>query len=166
MSLHARHAHSSASSKASASNVGSIIEDAPFQRDPHRPPAAPRATRTPNARPRHELTPDGDVRLVLPTGTLLTDSEARRLAWGILADLDPDEAAGAPARPAYRAARLREVLRAVEATPGLSAAELAARFPWTLRQTQRRLQVLTDSGRVVRHGDRSEGFRYLPAEAG
>jgi hypothetical protein len=54
----------------------------------------------------HRIT-DAGVTLILPHGRELTDAEARKLAWGILADLSPDEVEKVPDVVTHReAARL------------------------------------------------------------
>lgn len=114
-------------------------------------------------RARHEITADG-VRLVLPEGPVLSDAEARRLAWAILADLAPDEVEPVPEVVTYIEAQRLAVLRAVRHQP-TSAVTLASRLGWNLRTVQKRLRELVSDGRL--HALGSQTFRtYALAEGG
>lgn len=97
-------------------------------------------------RARHEITADG-VRLVLPDGPSLSDAEARRLAWAILADLAPDEVEPAAEVVTYTEAQRLAVLRAVR-DGGVSAVVLSRRLGWNLRTVQKRLRELVSDGRL------------------
>ena len=97
----------------------------------------------------HEVLADGYVRIRLPAGGLLTDSEARRLAWAILSDLAPDDVVGTPEVVTYVEAQRLATLRALGVRPS-TAKNLSSALGWPLRVTQRRLQELVSDGRVVR----------------
>lgn len=105
-------------------------------------------------RARHEIVADG-VRLILPDGRVLSDAEARRLAWGILADLAPDEVEPVAEVVTYTEAQRLAVLRAVDA--GHNTALLIARgLDWNLRIAQRRLHELVTDGRLEALGSQSK----------
>lgn len=97
----------------------------------------------------HEVLADGEIRLNLPNGVFLTDAEARRLAWGLLADLAPDDVLATPDVVTYREAQRLAVLRAVAA--GRMDAEAVAReLGWKIRTAQRRCAELVGDGRLRR----------------
>lgn len=96
----------------------------------------------------HRVTGDG-VSLILPAGRALTDAEARKLAWGILADLAPEEVAAAPTIVTYREAQRLMLLQAMrEGAAPINA--LGARVGFARRVTERLLQDLLRDGRAQR----------------
>jgi len=97
----------------------------------------------------HHLLPDGGVRLILPSDGQLTDAEACRLAWGLLADLAADEVVPTADVVTYREAQRLAVLRAVAAGAADYHA-VADRLGWSLRVAQRRGHELISDGRLVK----------------
>ncbi len=98
---------------------------------------------------RHELTAEGMVRLVVPASGLVTDADARRLAWGILADLAPDEVVPVPQVVVRLAEGHRlDILRAVAGGARTSGA-ISARVDQPIRMVQRYLAELVGDGRLV-----------------
>ncbi|MNU42708.1 hypothetical protein D3C71_314740 [compost metagenome] len=104
----------------------------------------------------HELLANGEVRLVLPAGPFLSDAEARRLAWGLLADLAPDDVVSNPDVVTYREAQRLAVLRAV-ADGKNDYVGLAQRLDWKVRTVQRRCRELIEDGRLLRISKSSNG---------
>ena len=96
----------------------------------------------------HSLCAEG-VRLRLPDNLLLTDSEAKRLAWGILNDLAPDEVIPVPVVVTYKEAQRLAVMRALIEAP-LTINEVSRALGWSRRATERRLHELKGDGRLVR----------------
>lgn len=97
----------------------------------------------------HALRPDGRVHIRLPADGVVSDAQARRLAWAILADLAPDEVVPAAEVVTYREAQRLAVLRAVTAG-ARTASEVAAALSWAVRTSQRRLSELVADGRLTR----------------
>lgn len=95
----------------------------------------------------HRLLGDGGVRISLPADGILTDAEARRLAWGLLADLAPDEVVPASTFVTYKEAQRLAVLRAVAGGVRTPKA-LTQALEWSLRTVQRRTRELVDDGRL------------------
>lgn len=109
--------------------------------------------------PRHSVCADG-VRITLPAGGLISDAEARRLAWAILSDLAPDETIPVPDVVTYKEAQRLAVLRAlVEGEKRID--EVASALGWKRRVTERRLHELLGDGRVTRerHGPQDVRFK-------
>ena len=101
-------------------------------------------------RAHHMITVDG-VGLVLPDGPILSDAEARRLAWAILADTAPDEVDAMPEAVTYKEAQRLAVLRAMMAgVEGI--VPLATTLGWQRRTVERRLSELVKDGRVEASG--------------
>lgn len=97
---------------------------------------------------RHELTAEGMVRLVVPACGLVTDADARRLAWGILNDLAPDEVIPVPQVVVRLAEGHRlDILRAVAGGLRTSTA-ISARLGQPVRMVQRYLAELVGDGRL------------------
>lgn len=97
----------------------------------------------------HEMMADGEIRLNLPNGVYLTEAEARRLAWGLLADLAPDEVLATPDVVTYREAQRLAVLRVV-ADGKNEYLSVAHELNWRLRTVQRRCAELFEDGRLRR----------------
>lgn len=97
---------------------------------------------------RHSLLAEGGVRIILPRGGKVSDAQARRLAWAILADLAPDEIVPAAEVVTYLEAQRLAVLRAV-AAGARTAATIADALDWSLRSAQRRALELVGDGRLV-----------------
>lgn len=97
---------------------------------------------------RHQLLAEGGVRIILPRGGKVSDAQARRLAWAILADLAPDEIVPAAVVVTYKEAQRLAVLRAV-AGGALTAATIADALGWSLRSAQRRALELVGDGRLA-----------------
>jgi hypothetical protein len=98
----------------------------------------------------HRITEAG-VRLVLPSGRDLTDEEAKKLAWGILADLDPDNVSAMPDVVTYREACRLEVLKAINDGAN-TIPKIAKAVGWGRRKVERRMYELIADGRVERLG--------------
>lgn len=96
----------------------------------------------------HRLLADGLVSLTLPPRPL-TESEAKRLAWGILADLAPDEVAPIPQVVNYRESGRCQVLTHLAEGPR-RIPQLADLLNWNRRTVERRLAELIGDGRVKR----------------
>lgn len=103
----------------------------------------------PTSRASHRILADGCVKLRLPVGGVLTDSDAIRLAWGILADLAPDSATPVDVVTYSEAQRLA-VLGVIADRP-MTARAIAGALEWGIRSAQRRLKQLEADGRVIRH---------------
>lgn len=104
-------------------------------------------------RAHHLITADG-VRLVLPDGPVLSDGDARRLAWAILADVAPDDVDAMPEAVTYKEAQRLAVLRALK--EGFdSIVPLASALGWQRRTVERRLSELMKDGRVQATGHSS-----------
>lgn len=110
---------------------------------------------------RHELLAEGGVRIILPRGGEVTDAQARRLAWALLADLAPDEVVPVDDFVTYKEAQRLAVLSAV-AGGARTARDIAASLDWTVRQAQRRVAELVDDGRLTgsHSGRRGPAIRY------
>lgn len=106
------------------------------------------ACHRPDRSVRHELLAEGGVRIVLPRGGKVSDAQARRLAWAILADLAPDEIVPAAVVVTYKEAQRLAVLRAV-ASGAHTAATIADALGWSLRSAQRRALELVGDGRLT-----------------
>lgn len=104
----------------------------------------------------HEILADGEIRLNLPNGIYLTDAEARRLAWGLLADLAPDDVLATPDVVTYREAQRLAVLRAVAAGKA-DYASVAQELGWKRRTVQRRCAELFGDGRLRRISKSANG---------
>jgi hypothetical protein len=104
-------------------------------------------------RAHHKITSEG-VQLVLPDGPVLSDSEARRLAWAILADLAPDEVDAMPEAVTYKEAQRLAVLRALKEGVD-SIIPLAQAMGWHRRTVERRLGELIKDGRAQASGHSS-----------
>jgi len=96
----------------------------------------------------HRLMPDGRIALILPDGPVLSDQDARRLAWGLLADLAPDDVIPTPEVVTYLEAQRLAVLRAVAAGNDTNDALMTA-LGWGVRSVQRRVRELIDDGRLA-----------------
>ena len=94
----------------------------------------------------HDLI-DGGVRLNLPVGNKLTDKEAVRLAWAILADLAPDDVIAVPSVVTYREGARLEVLRQIERGVNTVYA-ISEATGWKCRTVERRLYELREDGRA------------------
>lgn len=106
---------------------------------------------------RHELLAEGGVRIILPRGGEITDAQARRLAWALLADLAPDEIVQAADVVTYKEAQRLAVLRAV-AAGARTARDIAVALDWSVRVTQRRAAELAGDGRLAAsHSGRGHG---------
>ena len=108
----------------------------------------------------HTLTDTG-VTLTVRSGTLVrlhavTDAQARRLAWAILADLEPDDQPIAASRPRRRGeSLLREhILLALEDAPG-TRHELTRRAGSVI--TSNALCLVCDRDMIERVGERRRG---------
>lgn len=99
----------------------------------------------------HQLLAEGRVQLRVPAGGILTDAEARRLAWALLSDLDPDEVVPFAQVVSVREGKRLAVLRAI-ASGARTATQITATQDWGNRLTQRLLADLVDDGRVVARG--------------
>lgn len=115
--------------------------------------------RAPARRVSHSIVRDG-VRLRIPSDGLLSDAEARRLAWGILSDLAPDETIPVPDVVTYveaqRLAVLRCLLDGEDRIVGVAAA-----MGWNRRTAERRLTELTGDGRVRKQKVSSTVTRFI-----
>lgn len=99
----------------------------------------------------HRILADGRVRLKLPASGVLTDGEAKRLAWGILNDLAPDETIPAAQFVTYKEAQRLATMRAIlDGAQTINA--IGAALGWTRRTVERRLRELRDDGRVEGDG--------------
>lgn len=105
-------------------------------------------------RVRHELIAGG-VKITLPPGGRLTAAEAKRLAWGLLADLAPDEVDPTPEVVTYSEAQRLAVLRAL-GDGKATTSTLADALGWGVRTVQRRVNELIGDGRVEPHGPRQD----------
>ncbi len=115
------------------------------------------------ARVGHEVLADGRVRLRLPLGGVVTDAEARRLAWALLSDLAPDEVVPYAEVVTNIEGQRLDVLRRV-AAGDLSTARIAASLGWKIRRVQRRLLELVGDGRLTPVGPPA-GRTYALARA-
>ncbi len=96
----------------------------------------------------HQLLADGRVQVTLPRRPL-SENEAKRLAWAILADLAPEEVVPAAQIVTYReGARLH--LAAALANRPRTIAELEDELGWSRRTVERRLHEMVGDGRVIR----------------
>lgn len=95
----------------------------------------------------HRITEAG-IEIIAPRRAL-TDEEARKLAWGILADLAPEDVGPTPEIVTYKEACRQSVLRALEAGPARMD-EIASALGWQRRSTERRVYELIEDGRVER----------------
>lgn len=103
------------------------------------------------ARPRvarHEMCAEG-IRITLPAGGLLSDGDAKRLAWGILNDLAPDETIPVPEVVTYKEAQRLAVMRVLAEKPR-TIDECASALAWGRRVTERRLHELLQAERIER----------------
>lgn len=112
---------------------------------------------------RHHICAEG-VRVVLPAGGLLTDSEAKRLAWGILNDLAPDETIPVPDVVTYKEAQRLAVMRVLADGPA-RIDEVAVALSWGRRVTERRLHELLDGGRIQRFRESPRDVLFSLARA-
>lgn len=113
-------------------------------------------------RAHHQITAEG-VRLVLPDGPVLSDGEARRLAWAILADVAPDDVDAMPEAVTYKEAQRLAVLRALK--EGIdSIVPLATALGWKRRTVERRLGEMIRDGRVQATGHSSTRRFHLAAD--
>jgi len=103
-------------------------------------------SRAPRNHVGHTILADG-VRLHLPADRPLTDAEARRLAWGLLADLAPEETVPVPDVVTYKEAQRLAVLRCLLAG-AKRIDEVAEAIGWKRRTAERRLYELVEDGRV------------------
>lgn len=110
---------------------------------------------------RHELLSEGGVRIILPSGGEITDAQARRLAWALLADLAPDEVVPVPDVVTFKEGQRLAVLRAV-ASGARTSRDIASALDWTVRQAQRRAAELAGDGRLAssRAGRGGVAIRY------
>lgn len=92
---------------------------------------------------------NGDVVIRLPSDGRLSASDAKRLAWGLLADLAPDEAFAVPEVVSYREGTRLEIMRHL-ATGPKSYSELCQLTGWARRPVERRVKELEGDGRVRR----------------
>lgn len=97
---------------------------------------------------RHELLAAGGVRIILPRSGEVSDAQARRLAWALLADLAPDEIVPVADVVTYKEAQRLAVLRAVVAG-ARTARDIASALDWSVRVAQRRLAELVGDGRLA-----------------
>lgn len=104
--------------------------------------------RASEVRASHHICAEG-VRIVLPAGGRLTDAEAKRLAWGILNDLAPDEVIPVPEVVSYKEAQRLAVMRFL-AEGEARISEIAEALSWKRRTVERRIQELRDEGRIER----------------
>lgn len=100
----------------------------------------------------HRLLSDGMVQIGLPANGLITDAEARRLAWAILSDLAPDDVIPTPDVVTYKEAQRLAVLRCV-ADGKNTYPELCEALSWGRRCVERRVRELVEDGRLDRHRD-------------
>ena len=107
----------------------------------------------------HRLLADGSVKITLPLSGILPDAEAKRLAWGILNDLAPDEALPTPQVVTYKEGRRLSVLHAV-ASGHRTYESLMTELGGSRRQIERRVQELLEDGRLIR---REKPTRYAPS---
>lgn len=116
----------------------------------------------PDASVGHALLPDGRVHIRLPATGILSDTQACRLAWGILADLAPDEVVPAAVVVTYKEAQRLAVLRAIAAGARTSQA-IASVLNWSLRTAQRRACELVGDGRLMasRAGSGDGAIKYF-----
>lgn len=103
----------------------------------------------------HRLLGNGRVLVMVPA-TAISEGEARRLAWGLLADLAPDEVQPEVVVIAEAEAQRLSVLKLLEKHP-LTASQLAQRTGWKVRTAQRRLTELVDDGRASSTVQRASG---------
>lgn len=108
----------------------------------------------------HRLLGGGRVRLIMPQDATISESDARRLAWGLLADLAPDEAQPEVVVTTKSESQRIAVLKLLDRRP-LTAAQLAASMNWPLRTAQRRLSELVDDGRAGSTVQRGAGSPCL-----
>lgn len=107
----------------------------------------------------HRILADGGVKLTLPASGILTDAEARQLAWALLADLAPDEVVPVASVVTYREAQRLAVLRVMTGTARTSR-QIAEALAWSDRTTQRRLDELATDGRVTRKREGGPAWLY------
>lgn len=96
----------------------------------------------------HRITTEG-IAIYLPAGRLLTDDEASKLAWAILADLVPDLVPPVPVVVTYREGARLQLLAAMR-EGAASIDTLSGRLGWQRRKTERRLHDLLADGRAER----------------
>lgn len=99
-------------------------------------------------RARHKLRADGGVEIILPAGGSITEAEAKRLAWALLADLAPDEVIAVPEVVTYAEGSRLEILRHLASGPK-SIHDLTRLSGWKRRTVERKLYALRGDGRVV-----------------
>lgn len=99
------------------------------------------------------------VQVLLPANGLITDAEARRLAWAMLADLAPDDVIPTPEVVTYLEGQRLAVLRCIADGKNTYPA-LCEALGWGRRCTERRVKELVDDERVERLRD-GNGFTII-----
>lgn len=103
--------------------------------------------RAPRQHASHRLLADGGVSISLPSSGVISDAEARRLAWSLLSDLAPEQVMPVPTAVTYKESHRLGVLSAVLAGAETIPA-IAAALGWSRRTAERRIHELVADGRL------------------
>lgn len=112
----------------------------------------------------HDVLADGLVRIRVPASGIVGEQDARRLAWGLLNDLAPDEVVPFAEVVTPTEGHRLDVLRVLSSGTATTR-DVADRLGKSIRQIQRRMAELVGDGRVVPMGPKSERLYRINLEA-